>query len=87
MYFLPSETHVSQSSASITDNISHVRGLETAPHTTKCLKELLCPVVLANLGNQTVVSLFAIYTLNYNIFKLRESQQTAGVGLSEVQDA
>ena len=49
--------------------VTFVRGLETVPDTTKCLK--LCPVVLGNLGNQTqtVLSLFAMRVLNYNHFE------------------
>ena len=36
----------------------------------KCIKQLsLCPVVLANLGNQTTLRLFAMCRLNYNDFQ------------------
>ena len=49
-------------------NILRVRGLEKAPDTTKVHKTL-CPVVLANLANQTVLSLFAMCRLNYNHFQ------------------
>ena len=36
----------------------------------KCIKQSsLCPVVLANLGNQTALRLFAICRLNYNDFQ------------------
>ena len=40
------------------------------------MAKTLCPVVPGNLGNQTVLNLFAICALNYNHFliKLRESQ-------------
>ena len=36
----------------------------------KCIKQSsLCPVVLADLGNQTVLNLFAMCRLNYNHFQ------------------
>ena len=49
------------------DNILHVRGLETAPDTTKSI--IVMPVVLADLGNQTVLSVFAMCRINYNHFQ------------------
>jgi len=51
------------------DNTLRVRGLETAPDTIKMAETSLCPVVLANLGNQTVLYLFAMCRLNYNHFQ------------------
>ena len=49
------------------DNILRVRGLETALDTTKVHKTII--VMLADLGNQTVLSLFAMCRLNYNHFQ------------------
>ena len=49
------------------DNILRVRGLETVPDTTKVHKTII--VMLANLGNQTALRLFAMCRLNYNHFQ------------------